>query len=104
MNKVTSIKRNLYLGEYCDSQYLKRTPEGLSFAVGVLLTVGLPQIILSAYGGIATLMALAGATMIGAIAGLVLYRYMPYEMVRCIGAEMYAQSPPRKDKSLGKAA
>lgn len=104
MNRVTSINRNMYLGGFCDSQNTKRIPDELLFAAGVLSTMGLPQLILSVYGGTATLVVLAGITLLGSMAGLVVYRYLPYRMPRCIDAEINAQSPPSKNSTLRRAA
>lgn len=104
MNKVTSINRNMYLREYCDSQPVARIPEGIPFAIGVLSTVVLPQLILSAYGGIITLVALAGVTTIGSVAGLLAYLYLPYRIPRCVDAEMKARFPPSRDGRLKKTA
>lgn len=104
MNKVTSINRGMFLREYCESQNFVRTPDGTSFAVGVLSTVVLPQLVLAAYGGVVTLGALVAVTTLGAVAGLLAYWYLPYRMPRCVDAEMKAQAPPGRDGRLKKAA
>jgi hypothetical protein len=104
MEKVTSIRRDMYLGEYCDPQDVARIPEGLPFAVGVISTVALPQLIMGAYGGIAAITALAGMTVLGLAAGLAAYRYLPYRMPRCVEAETNVQSPPSRNNRLKKAA
>ncbi|HWS87269.1 MAG TPA: hypothetical protein VN282_09910 [Pyrinomonadaceae bacterium] len=101
---MTSIHRDMYLGEYCDPRAVARVPEGLPFAVGVIATIGLPQIILGAYGGIVALAALAAAVVAGLAAGLIAYRYLPYRMPRCVEAETGAQSPPARRRRLKKAA
>ena len=104
MEKVTSIHRDMYLGEYCDPQDVARIPEGLPFAVGVIATIGLPQMILGAYGGIVALAALAAVIVVGFVAGLLAYLYLPYRMPRCVEAEAGAQSPPAGRRRLKKAA
>lgn len=104
MEKVTSINRDLYLGEYRNPRYVARSPESLIFAVGVVTTIGLPQLILSAYGGVVVLITLAVVMAVGSVAGLLAYRYLPYRMPRCVDAEIDVQSPPSKKQDLKKAA
>lgn len=104
MSKVTSINRDMYLGEYCNPQDVTPIPEGLLFAVGILSTIGLPQLILSVYGGIITLVALAGVMTLGSVAGLLAYLYMPYQMPHCVEAETGVRSPPNRDSRMKKAA
>lgn len=104
MNKVTPIDRGMYLREYCASRNVARIPEGIAFAVGVLMTVILPQLILSAYGGIITLAPLAAVTALGSIAGLLAFLYLPYRMPRCVDAEIRVQAPPSRDGRLKKVA
>lgn len=104
MNKVTSITRNLYLGEYCKAQAATPIPEGLLFAVGILSTIGLPQLILGVFGGTLTVMVLTGVTTLGSIAGVLTYLYVPYRMPHCVEAEIDVRSPPNRDGRLKKAA
>lgn len=99
-DKVVSINRDMFLGTYSDAQNGEHIPEVLVFVVGVISTVGLPQFILSVYGGITILIALAGSTLIAAITGLVIYRHVPYQMPHCIHVVSAAQSPPRKENNL----
>jgi hypothetical protein len=102
--REVSINRDMYLGKYIDSQNSERIPEGLLFAIGVLSTVGLPQLTLSVYGGTIPLMVLAGVTLCGSIAGGIIYRKPPSEMPRCVDMDINVQSPPRKDSAMKKAA
>ncbi len=104
MEKVTSIRRDMYLREYCEPQGVARIPEGALFAAGVVATMGLPLFILSAYVGVVALAALAAAAVLGLAAGLIVYRYMPYRIPRCVEAETFVQSPPGRRNSLKKAA
>lgn len=100
MDKVVSINRDMFLGSYIDAQNSEHIPEVLIFVVGVISTVGLPQFILSVYGGITILIALAGCTLIAAVTGLVIYRHVPYQMPHCINLVSRAQFPPRKENKL----
>jgi hypothetical protein len=100
VDKVVSINRDMFLGSYIDAQNREHIPEVLVFAVGVISTVGLPQFILSVYGGITVLLALAGSTLIAAITGLVIYRHTPYEMPHCFDVVSAAKSPPHKENRL----
>lgn len=100
MDKVVSINRDMFLGSYSDAQNSEHIPEVVVFAVGVISTVGLPQLILSVYGGLAIFIMLAASTLIAAITGLVIYRHVPYQMPHCIDVVSAAQSPPRKENKL----
>ena len=100
VDKVVSINRDMFLGAYIDARNGEHIPEVVVFAAGAILTVSLPQFILSVYGGITILIALAGSALIGAITGLIIYRHVPYQMLHCVDAVSAAQSPPRKENKL----
>ena len=104
MNKVVPINRGMYLSGYCDAQNIERIPDDILFGAGVISTVVLPQIIMSIYGGIITLVALTMVALVGSITGLVVYRHLPYQIPHCVNAETAAQSPPREDNTVKKAA
>lgn len=100
VDKVVSINRDMFLGWYSDAQYSERIPEVVAFVVGVISTVGLPQLILSVYGGVLTLVAVAGATLVGALIGLVVYQQGPYQLPHCVDAVTMAQSPPYEGNKI----
>lgn len=100
MDKVVSINRDMFLGWYSDAQYSERIPEVVAFVVGVISTVGLPQLILSVYGGVITFVVLAGATLVGTLIGLVVYQQVPYQLPHCVDAVTVAQSPPYKGNQI----
>jgi hypothetical protein len=95
--KVVSINRDLFLGSYTDAQKSERIPETVTFVVGVISTVGLPQLILSVYYGVATLVAVAVVNLIGAVVGLAVYRHLPYRFPHCLDAAGASRRPPRRD-------
>jgi hypothetical protein len=104
MAKVTSINRDTYLHAYCESQNIERIPEGLRFAVGVLLSIGLPQLTFGIYGGRASVFTFAAYGSVGCLWGLGRYFLQPDQFLSITAKEGTRQSPPREDNRLKPAA
>jgi hypothetical protein len=103
MKKATSINRGKFLGAYCDDARNERIPDQVLFAIGALFWLGLPQVICGIYGGTVSLIALAGSASVGIMWGRVMYGRQP-ERLSIYGTRRAAQSPPRKDNTMKRAA
>jgi hypothetical protein len=103
MKKVVQIYSRKFLGDYSYAQNNERIPDTALFFVGVLLTVALPQIICTAYGGIIPLTAFASSALVGSVLGWVRYRQMPYQALSCVGTRYAPRTPWNKDAMDKKA-
>lgn len=104
MKKVVQIYSRKFLGAYSYAQNNERIPDTALFFAGVLLTVALPQIICTAYGGIIPFIAFAGSAFIGSVLGWVRYRQMPYRALSCVGMRYVPRTPSNEDATHKRAA
>ena len=94
MEKVTSINKGRFLGSYSEAQDSERIPDAVYFVTGVLVSMVLPQIIYSVYGGFVPLIAFACSTFAGVFLGLVVYRFSTNRSISCVGTGTVPQAPP----------
>lgn len=83
MNNIIKIDRenkNGFLGAYIEAQNNQRIPEEVYFVAGVVLTVGLPEIFLTIYGGLIPFIVFASSLAAGAGLGSAFNHYRsPYQ-------------------------
>jgi hypothetical protein len=82
--KVVQIHTRKFLGGYISALEGERINEAVLFIAGVFLTVALPQIICTAYGGIIPFIAFASTASAGSLLGWIMYRHAPYGVVSCV--------------------
>jgi hypothetical protein len=104
INRKGSINRKRLLGAYIDAQKTERIPEEAVFFTGVFLSAVLPQLTLSAYGGLVPLIAFVSVALVGSIWGWAIYLKSPYRLISCVDAETVPQAPPGEDANLKDAA
>jgi hypothetical protein len=104
MNNLVSINSKKVLGAYMDAQNSELITEGTYFYMGVLLSVVLPQFVLSVYGGFLPLIELALSAVVGSSIGLARYYWFPYRLLSCVNKRAEARIPPRINTSRKKAA
>jgi hypothetical protein len=93
MGKVTSINKGRFLGSYSDAQKSERIPDAVYFVTGVMLSIVLPQMIYSVYGGFVPLIAFVSSTLTGFFLGLVVYRLSPERRISCVATATVPQAP-----------
>jgi hypothetical protein len=69
MSNVVSINRGMVFGSYTDIQNGERIPEDVSFAVGVISTIALPQLCLYTVYGVFPSLVFAVITLAGVMWG-----------------------------------
>lgn len=86
MSNVISINKNSegdkgsFLGAYIEAQNNQHIPEEVFFVAGVILTVGLPEFLLSVYGGLIPFIVFASSLLAGIGLGLATdYYKTPYQ-------------------------
>lgn len=109
MNNVVSINkdnngsRDLF-GAYIKAQNNQRIPEEVFFVAGVILTVGLPELFFSIYGGLVPFIVFASTMLVGAGLGLATNYYKsPYQTLS-LSKEPVPQFPTSKKGTTKKAA
>jgi hypothetical protein len=90
---VVRLYTRKFLGEYSYAQERERIPEAVLFYAGVILTVALPQIICTAYGGIIPFIAFAGTASAGSLIGWAMYRQAPHRVASCVGTRSARRAP-----------
>jgi hypothetical protein len=83
MNNIINLNRenrNGFLGGYVEAQNNRFIPEELYFVAGVILTVGLPEIFFTIYGGLIPFIVFGSIATAGAGLGWAFNRYRaPYQ-------------------------
>jgi hypothetical protein len=102
--KVVPIHTRRFLGAYSHAQDNERIPKTALFIAGAFLTVALPQIICTAYGGIIPFIAFASSASVGSIIGLIMYRQMPYQIPSCVGTRHAPRTPSTEEVENEEAA
>jgi hypothetical protein len=103
MNKVVPINRVRGTGANPDAQDNERTPEEAFLVAGAILTLVLPQFVLSVYGGLVAFAVCAGIALAGAAWGVASYKRSSYPVESRITGTT-SQAPPKQIKPLPKAA
>ena len=104
MSNVVALNSRRFLGAYCEAQNSKSIPEEVFFFTGVILTIVLPQIIYSAYGGLVILFMFAGVALAGTFLGVAMYYQLPYKLISFAKMGTVPQAPPSGSNTLKKAA
>ena len=97
MGKIASINEGKFLGSYAEAGSKEWIPDGIYFAAGVVITVALPQLFYSVYGGIVPLVAFLGSSLAGLTLGLIIRRLAPYTITSCVGMGTVPQAPPEEE-------
>jgi hypothetical protein len=97
-SKVVRIHTRKFPGGYSHAPERERISETVLFFTGVFLTVALPQIICTAYGGIIPLIAFASTASAGSILGWIMYRHASHRVVSCV-IEINAPHTPSAEKT-----
>lgn len=107
MNNIIKIHReNMdgFLGAYIEAQNNQRIPEEVRFAAGVILTVGLPEIFFTIYGGLIPLIVFAGIFTVGVGLGGVFEQHKaPYQTLS-LWKGPAPRVPARRNDTTKKAA
>ncbi len=101
---VVPIHTRRFLGAYSNARDGERVPETVLFFAGVFLTVGLPEIICTAYGGIIPFIAFAATASAGSLLGWAIYRQTPYTFASCAGTRDAPPADSGQDGARKKAA
>lgn len=102
-NKDKNGSRDLF-GAYIRAQNNQRIPEEVFFAAGVILTVGLPELFFSIYGGLLPFIVFASTMLVGVGLGLAINNYKsPYQTLS-LSKEPVTQSPTSRKGTTKKAA
>jgi len=102
--RVVQIHTRKFLGGYSRSLERERINETVLFFAGVFLTVVLPQIICTAYGGIIPFIAFASTASAGSLLGWFMYRHAPYRALRCVVERDAPHAPSTQTAADEKAA
>lgn len=103
-NKYNKGNKGSFLGAYINAQNNQRIPEEVIFVAGVILTVGLPEIFLSVYGGLIPLIVFASSLLMGVGLGLVTdYYKTPYQTLS-LSKGTVLQVPANRNDTTKKAA
>jgi hypothetical protein len=102
--KVVSIQSRIFPGAYIYARKNERIPETVLFMAGVFLTVALPQIICTAYGGIIPFIAFATTASAGSILGLVMYWQTPDRIASFVGTRNAPRTAASEEVAEDKAA
>ena len=101
MKNVVSINGRKFLGSYMDARNNEQFPDEVPFAIGVILTMALPQLICGAYGLLPPV-AFAGAALTGTIWGVANYFRQPSRTFSL--ADTRTVSENEKSRTVGKNA
>lgn len=93
MGKVTSINKGRFLGSYSEAQNSERIPDAVYFVTGVMVSMVVPQIIYSVYGGFVPLIAFVCSSLTGFFLGLAVYRFSANRIISCVGTGTVPQAP-----------
>jgi hypothetical protein len=110
MSNVASIddghrnRKGGFLGSYIKAQNDQRIPEEVFFVAGVILTVGLPELVLSIYGGLTPFIVLASTLLAGGGLGLVAYCYKLPHQTMWLDTEAISRVPMSESDMTKKAA
>jgi hypothetical protein len=110
MSNVVSIDKHStghgdsFLGEYIESQNNQRIPEVVFFVAGAILTIGLPELYFSIYGGLIPFFVFAGCLLSGAGLGVGVYRFRSPYQILAINGRTVSQVTPSKEDTTKKAA
>jgi hypothetical protein len=93
MGKVVSINQGRFLGSYIEAENSERRLDALCFFTGVMVSMVLPQIIFSVYGGFVPVIAFVCSALTGVLLGFVIYRFSPHRTLSCVGTSSVPQAP-----------
>ena len=104
INKSTEGLNVNVLSAYIDAQYNQRIPEEVFFVAGAILTVVLPELFFSIYGGLIPFFVFASSLIGGVGLGLAKYNdKSPYQTLS-LSNQTVSQVQPRKENTRKEAA
>ena len=104
MNNIVPINRGMVFGSYTDTQNSERIPEEITFAIGVISTLMLPQLGLYSAYGLLPLLVFAVVALTGVIWGEARYNKSAEEVVPHIITGTVPRTPPSEAVKLKEAA
>jgi len=87
MNNVVQIKRPTFLKAYVDAENARWIPDWIVIAIGITITMVLPQIFLGLISGILLVIAFGACAVFGTSLGLIIYSRFPYRIDSCVPSE-----------------
>lgn len=102
--RVVRLYTKRFLGAYSDARGRERIPETARFFAGVILTMALPQLICTAYGGFIPFIAFAATASAGTLIGWAMYRQASEGAASCVGARDTPRAPRSEPAANRKAA
>lgn len=97
--------KDSFLSAYIKAQNNQRIPDEVFFVAGAILTVGLPELFFSFYGGFVLFLLLAGSLLVGAVVGVATYYYRsPFQTLSLKKATTILEVPPNRKDTTRKAA